>query len=137
MRLSILLYVLAHWGLYTAKFIYLSIHNLKFSVKNKFLQVKNKFLQVFSKKQIFLFSACGAKELLLLDLEYADDTAVLFHSREHLIIWHFASFGMEVHSEKIWRRDDSKSVILFVSKPPSMYKDPNNYDNADLPAVFV
>ena len=39
------------------------------------------------------------------------------------IMSHFARFGMEVHSGKIEPREDSKSVILFVSKPPSMYKD--------------
>ena len=45
--------------------------------------------------------------------------------------------GMEVHSGKIEPREDSKSVILFVSKPPSMYKDSDNYDNADLSDVVV
>ena len=83
------------------------------------------------------------EEFPLLDLEYADDTAVLFVSQEHLtkgvdsIMSHFTRFGMEVHSGKIKPREDSKSVILFVLKPPSMYKDSDNYDNADLSDVVV
>ena len=41
---------------------------------------------------------------------------------------HFQCFGMEVHSGP----PDSKSVLLFCSKPPCMYNDPSTFDNADL-----
>lgn len=83
------------------------------------------------------------EEFPLLDLEYADDTAVLFDSREDItkgvssIISHFARFGMEVHAGKIEPKEDSKSVILFCSKPTSMYENPDNYDNVDLSDVIV
>ena len=83
------------------------------------------------------------EEFFLLDSEYADDTAMLFDSRENLtegvssIMLHFARFGMEVHSGKIEPRDDSKSEILFCSKPPCMYKDPDTFDGTDLSDVLV
>ena len=60
------------------------------------------------------------------DMKQQHSTSIMF------IEW------MEVHSGKIEPREDSKSVILFVSKPPSMlYKDLDNYDNADLSDVVV
>ena len=83
------------------------------------------------------------EEFPMQDLEYADDTAVIFDSRDNLvegvrnIMSQFARFGMEVHSGPIEPRDDSKSEILFCSKPPCLYEDPDTYDNADLSDVIV
>ena len=52
--------------------------------------------------------SCRARgeKVLLLDSEYADDTAILFDNFEDLtncvnsIVTHFAQFGMEVHTDK-------------------------------------
>ena len=77
-------------------------------------------------------------EFSLNDSEYADDTALIFDSRTDcetgipLCINHFARFGMEVHSGPIEPKETSKSVVLFCSKPPSMYDDPITFDNANL-----
>ena len=67
-----------------------------------------------------------------------DDTALVFGSRSDcvtgipLCMKHFARFGMEVHSGPIEPRESSKSVVLFCSKPSSMYEDPSTFDNTDL-----
>ena len=85
----------------------------------------------------------NGEEFALLDSEYADDTAVLFYSREHLtegvysIMSHFTRFGMEVHSGKIEPREDSKYKVMFIPKPSCLYKDSDNYNNADLSDVVV
>ena len=79
------------------------------------------------------------EEFSLPDSEYADDTAVLFVSRESLVestpllIAHFARFGMEIHvglPDKL-----SKSEILFVAAPEHTYEDSSTYDGADLTNV--
>ena len=68
------------------------------------------------------------------DSEYADDTALVFDSREDasvgipLCMNHFDRYGMEIHSGP----PESKSVVLFCSKPPCMYDDPSTFDHADL-----
>ena len=68
------------------------------------------------------------------DSEYADDTALIFDTREDasqgipLCMNHFQRFGMEVHSGP----PDSKSVVLFCSKPPCLYEDPSTFDHVDL-----
>ena len=68
------------------------------------------------------------------DSEYADDTALGFDSREDasvgipLCMSHFNCFGMEVHSGP----PESKSVVLFCSKPPCMYKDPSTFNHVNL-----
>ena len=78
------------------------------------------------------------EEFALNDSEYADDTALVFGSRSDcvtgipLCMKHFARFGMEVHSGPIEPRESSKSVVLFCSKPSSMYEDPSTFDNTDL-----
>ena len=83
------------------------------------------------------------EEFPMLDSVYADDTAILFDSRNslvdgvHNIISHFARFGMEVHSGNIQLKDDSKSEILFCPKPSCMYTDPDTFDNADLSNVSL
>ena len=77
-------------------------------------------------------------EFSLIDSEYADDTAIIFDSRQSLvagipcIITHFARFGMEVHSGNYHVEKPSKSEALFCSKSRSMYTEPDTYDNADL-----
>ena len=88
------------------------------------------------------YRAKGEK-LLLLDSEYADDTAILFDNCEDLtngvnsIVTHFARFRMEVHTGKIESRGESKTEILFCSKPCSKYNNYDSYDNADLSDIIV
>ena len=50
---------------------------------------------------------------------------------------HFARFGVEVHTGKIEPRGESKTEILFYSKPCSIYNNPDSYDNADLSDIIV
>ena len=74
------------------------------------------------------------EEFIVHDSEYADDTALVFDSRNDanhgipLCMEHFERFGMEVHSGP----PDSKSVVLFYSKPQCLYEDPTTFDNVDL-----
>ena len=81
----------------------------------------------------------GGHEFNLPDSQYADDTAVLFTSRqsleEHvpLLIDHFKKFGLEIHVGKPGK--DSKTEILFVHAPASTYADPETFDNCDLSNV--
>ena len=81
------------------------------------------------------------EEFPLPDSEYADDTGVLFDSRDSLvrgipfIIDHFRRFGMEIHVGNTESKKDSKSEILFVAKPAIMYTDPETYDGRDLSNV--
>ena len=82
-------------------------------------------------------------ELPLLDSEYADDTAVIFNSREDLsngtlsLLLHFARFGMEIHTGQIEPREDSKTEVLFCSKPLHMYTDSDTFDNTDFSDLIV
>ena len=76
------------------------------------------------------------------DSEYADDTAVLFESRNDLVIYiplllnHFNRFGMEVHVGDISLPDKpSKTEILFVSAPFKFYHDSNTFDDTNLSPV--
>ena len=85
---------------------------------------------------------CTARgeEFAVPDSEYADDTAVLFPTRQDLedgepkIMSHFAKWGMEVHSGSRASNPvkESKTEILFVAKPASLYTDPLTFDGADL-----
>ena len=78
-------------------------------------------------------------EFSLQDSEYADDTAVVFDSRDDLetytplLIEHFERFGMQVH---VGYRNEpnkpSKTEVLFVSAPPSQYVNPESYDSTNL-----
>ena len=84
------------------------------------------------------------KKVLLLDSEYADYTAILFNNCEDLtncvnsIVTHISvGFGMEVHTGKIESRGESKTEILFCSKPCSMYNNPDSYYNADVSDITV
>ena len=76
------------------------------------------------------------EEFALPDSEYADDTAVLFISRESLqsstpqMITHFDRFGMSIHVGT--EEKPSKSEVLFVAAPPTVYDNPDTYDGADL-----
>ena len=83
----------------------------------------------------------GVEEFSLPDSEYADDTAVLFTTRTSakffipLLLNHFARFGLEVHvgtGEK-----PSKSEVLFVAAPDSVYNDPSSFDGCDLSNIIL
>ena len=76
------------------------------------------------------------------DSEYADDTAVLFESRNDLVTYiplllnHFKRFGMEVHVGDISLPDKpSKTKILFVSAPFKSYHDSNTFDDTNLSLI--
>ena len=79
-------------------------------------------------------------EFAVSDSEYADDTAVLFPICQDLedgvpkVMSHFAKWGMEVHlgSRATNPVKESKTEILFVAKPASLYADPLTFDGADL-----
>ena len=81
------------------------------------------------------------EEFTLPDSEYADDTAVLYTSRERLeagvpqLIKHFARFGLEVHTGNTRTKKDSKSEVLFCPKPRQLYGDPDTFDNANLAPI--
>ena len=74
-----------------------------------------------------------------------DDTAVLFPTRHDLedgvpkIMSHFAKWGMEVHSGSRATSPvkESKTEILFVAKPSSLYADPQTFDGADLSDISL
>ena len=80
------------------------------------------------------------------DLEYADDTAVLFDSLESALVdapgidSHFFRFGMEVHAGDYSTNKDSKTEILYVTtrsstnQPPRL-KEINVYDTRFFPVV--
>ena len=78
------------------------------------------------------------------DSEYADDTAVLFESRDDvatyspLLILHFGKFGMEIHvGDRTQPNKPSKTEVLFVSKPPKCYLDPTTFDGVDLSDITL
>ena len=79
------------------------------------------------------------EEFALPDSEYADDTAVLFTSRESLessiplLLTHFAKFGLEIHVGTPQKA--SKSVILFVAAPNRVYTVPETFDACNLESV--
>ena len=83
------------------------------------------------------------KELFLLDLEYADDTAVLFDNRNHLVVGivsileHFDRFGTEIHTGVLEPGENSKTEVLFCSKPSSFYNTPYTFDDADLSDIIL
>ena len=76
------------------------------------------------------------------DSEYADDTGMLFVSRQALdkyaplLVKHFAIFGMEIHVGDVRTPEKkSKTEVLFVAAPARCYQDKSSYDNADLSNV--
>ena len=78
------------------------------------------------------------EEFPLTDSEYADDTAVILVSRNSVdedvpqLLQHFERWGMEVHAGDRTKEKDSKTEMLFCSKPAHMYEDPDTYDSANL-----
>ena len=109
---------------------------LMYAVMLTWHQVDNRPLCVFYSKPDFTltgrsYRARGGTLFILPDSQYADDTAVLFISRESLenssplLIADFAKFGLSIHvgtDEK-----DSKTEILFVAAPRSIYVDPKRF----------
>ena len=97
---------------------------------------------MFRTKKDFIMTgrkpATEGEDFPLLDSEYADDTGVLFDTRETLVvetpklIQHFERFGMEIHLGNTITKKASKSQILFVAKPRVMYTNPDTYDGCDL-----
>ena len=101
-------------------------------------------LCIFHSKPDFIltgrsYCALGGTVFSFSDSQYADDTAILFTSRETLeqlsplLIAHFARFGLSIHvgtPEKA-----SKTEILFIAALPSTYKEPNIYDDIDLSII--
>ena len=85
------------------------------------------------------YRARGGQEFNLPDSQYADDTALLFTSRQSLVdsipllITHFEKFGLEIHVGR--QEKDSKTEILFVSAPAHTYSDPETFDNNDFSNV--
>ena len=78
------------------------------------------------------------------DSEYADDTAVLFESREDLVEFapllmnHFRRFGMEIHAgDRRSPEKPSKTEVLFVAAPPTVYSNPASYDGTDLTEISL
>ena len=78
----------------------------------------------------------NSEKFTLPDFEYADDTAVLFPSREDVeysaphLLAHVSKFDLEIHvgtPEK-----SSKSIVLFVSAPNRTYTNPLTYDGCNL-----
>ena len=67
-------------------------------------------------------------EFVFTDTEFADDTGVVFTSREELMHWTpklyqcFADFGLEVHARGPNGKKD-KTEILFCAAPPRSYAD--------------
>ena len=78
------------------------------------------------------------------DSEYADDTAVVFDSREsyeestpHLLN-HFDRFGMEVHTgDSTQPEKPPKTEVLFVAAPSSKYNDPSTFDSVNLDNIIL
>ena len=115
-----------------------------FAVMSVWHAIDTRQICIFYSKPDFIltgrsFRARGGTEFSLPDSQYADDTAVLFTSREsledtiHAFIAHFARFGLEIHVGKPEKL--SKTEILFVPAPANCYKDPKTYDNTDLSNV--
>ena len=89
-------------------------------------------LCIFRTKKDFILtgrrSTTKGIDFSLSDSEYADDTAVLFDSKETLetfsplLINHFEKIGMEVHVGHCDQPNKPpKTEVLFVSAPPSSY----------------
>ena len=78
------------------------------------------------------------------DSEYADDTAVLFETRDDittfspLLVTHFNRFGTEIHVGDLDQPNKpSKTVVLFVSKPLKSYENPDTFDGTDLSNIDI
>ena len=78
----------------------------------------------------------------LSDSEYADDTTVLFDSRETLetfspVLFNcFEKFGMEVHVDHSDQPNKpTKTEVLFGSTPPSSYAESTTFDDRNLQLI--
>ena len=78
----------------------------------------------------------------LSDSEYADDTTVLFDSRETLetfspVLFNcFEKFGMEVHVDHCDQPNKpTKTEVLFGSTPPSSYAESTTFDDRNLQPI--
>jgi len=75
------------------------------------------------------------------DSKYTDDTAVLFDSRESvatfclLLIKHFNIYGIEVHDDIRIPNKLSKTEVLFVVAPNSLYAIPSTFDSKNLDSI--
>ena len=98
--------------------------SLCYAVMLTWHQVDNRPLCVFYSKPDFTltgrsYRARGGTFFILPDSQYADDTAVLFISRESLenssslLIAHFAKFGLSIHVGTA--KKDSKTEILTLT----------------------
>ena len=83
------------------------------------------------------------ESFLVLDSEYVDDTAIIFQSRANIsdgvnsVIPHFARFGTEIYTGLIHPIGESKTDILFCSKPLFMYdENPETFDDSDVSDVI-
>ena len=103
-------------------------------------------LCIFRSKEDFVLTgrraAAKGTDFSFGDSEYADDTAVLFPTRENLehytpiLLKHFERFGMEVHTgDKTQPDKPSKTEVLFVAAPSTVYNDPSTYDGRDLSQI--
>ena len=97
---------------------------------------------IFRTKEDFILTGRShrayGEDFAVSDSVYADDTAGLFDSRASIdvgvpqMITHFARFGMEIHTGSVEEEKESKTVILFCSKPAHLYEDPETFDNVNL-----
>ena len=81
-------------------------------------------------------------EFALQDSGYADDTALLFPTREEtaamipLIYPHFLRWGMEVHRVETGSGKGSKSVVVFFAANRLSYRNYGTYDGRDLSLFY-
>ena len=87
------------------------------------------------------YSTKKCEQFSLHDSEHADDTGVLFTSRNSVVTYlpplvnHFLRYGLEIHVGT--EEKDSKSEILFVSAPNQTYTYPLSLDNTNLSNVKI
>ena len=114
-----------------------------YAVMLTWYQLDNRPLCIFKSKPDFVLTGRSYRargtDFSLPDSQYADDTAILFTSRESLeessplLIRHFAKVGLSIHVGTLEK--DSKTEILFVAAPKSTYADPKTFDNQNLSPV--
>lgn len=111
-----------------------------FAVMQVWHSIDKRQLCIFFTKQDFYLTGrnyqARGEQFSLPDSQYADDTAILFTTRESLedtvptLMAHFAKFGLEIHVGHPGKK--SKTEVLFVPAPKNTYIDPSNYDDKDL-----
>ena len=106
----------------------------------------NRPVCVFRTKNDFVMTGhrptTRGENFALEDSEYADDTSILFDSRNDLevytplLIKHFEKLGMKIHvGNRKEPNKPSKTEVLFVSAPPSCYVDTKTFDNTNLQPI--